>query len=317
MQLPEDWNVHRIPPSETFAILTYHRIAPYQHPLTLPVHLEANIVLPPETFTMHLSVLKRKANVISLDLALQLSKAHGLPERAVVLTFDDGFREHFDDVADRLTMLQMEATFFITGYGIYPEFGLRWIEWIGAAHRMLPSTREISIAGNTFLIGGKSDISLIRKYFRHLDSIGQRETLSQISRDLGLPNEEFDLLRDQLFPSMDKLMQLRGVEYLALGGHSLSHPSLSSLSGESKRDEILGSLEMLQALAPDSAHSFAYPFGGIESYDAECRSIIKEAGFRCACTSVPGLNSAETPVFDLKRFDMNKFDINEVLEAFP
>lgn len=303
--------------SGVFAILMYHRIAPCRHPLTLRGHRDANIVISPETFARHLSVLKDKANVIPLNLALQLSKQYRLPTKAVVLTFDDGFREHFEEVVTRLTLLQMEATFFVTGYGIFPEFGLRWLEWIDAANQMLPSAHPISVGEHEFFIGGHSDISPIKKSFRHLNSAKQQEAIKRITRDLGLLDEDFNLLRDQLFVSRNRLLQLKDVEYVTIGGHSLSHPLLSSLSNECKREEILGSLNMLKTLAQHPPHSFAYPFGGMESYDDECRLILGEVGFTCAVTSVPGLNSAHTPIFDLKRFDMNRTDVSEILELFP
>lgn len=89
-------------------ILTYHSIADGDSPLRVP----------PGFFSDQMVWLKEHVNVVPLGAVVEALAAHkSFPERAVVLTFDDGFRDFAEHAAPILRRLALPATVFLaTGY---------------------------------------------------------------------------------------------------------------------------------------------------------------------------------------------------------
>jgi peptidoglycan/xylan/chitin deacetylase (PgdA/CDA1 family) len=70
-----------------------------------------------------------------------------------------------------------------------------------------------------------------------------------------------------------------------VGCHSRTHPYLTDLPPDRIRNEIMGSKGTLEKNLGHPVQYFAYPFG---YYDAEVRSVAKQAGFRLMLSSDPG-----------------------------
>lgn len=70
-----------------------------------------------------------------------------------------------------------------------------------------------------------------------------------------------------------------------VGCHSWTHPYLTDLPPDKIRREIMGSKETLERNLGHPVQYFAYPFG---YYNAEIRSVARQAGFRLMLTSDPG-----------------------------
>lgn len=81
--------------------------------------IRRGLSVPPERFEDHLRYL-RDAGYQSItlhDLVLALQIGHPLPERPVVITFDDGYRDHYENAFPLLQAYGFTGTFFlITGF---------------------------------------------------------------------------------------------------------------------------------------------------------------------------------------------------------
>jgi peptidoglycan/xylan/chitin deacetylase (PgdA/CDA1 family) len=80
------------------------------------VHPQASVITtPPEVFARQMTGIKDKGyQVISLSgLAKYLHTREGLPERAIVLTFDDGFECLYEFVFPVLVQMEFSATIFL------------------------------------------------------------------------------------------------------------------------------------------------------------------------------------------------------------
>jgi peptidoglycan/xylan/chitin deacetylase (PgdA/CDA1 family) len=81
--------------------------------------LRRGLSVSPEQFEEHLRYLKQAGyETISLhDLALALQIGHPLPERPIIITFDDGYRDNYEQAFPLLMAYGFTATFFlITGF---------------------------------------------------------------------------------------------------------------------------------------------------------------------------------------------------------
>src|SRR5260370_24405201 len=89
-------------------ILTYHSISSGDSPLKIS----------PKLFAEQMEWLRDNARVVSLsEIIAALASRRPLPERAVVLTFDDGFQDFYISAAPLLHRWGLPATVFLaTGY---------------------------------------------------------------------------------------------------------------------------------------------------------------------------------------------------------
>src|SRR5579864_7309794 len=126
-------------PAQLPAILTFHSISEGISPLKIS----------PALFAEQMAWLKTNAQVLPLgDVVSALAEHRRLPERTVVLTFDDGFRDFLDAASPVLERFQFAATIFLpTGYcgrsnswpgqpdGMQPEALLNWKQVADLANR--------------------------------------------------------------------------------------------------------------------------------------------------------------------------------------
>jgi len=83
-----------------------------------------------------------------------------------------------------------------------------------------------------------------------------------------------------------------------IGGHTMNHPELPSLSVSDQRNEIVQGKETLESILNESVMTFAYPRG---MFTAETVRIVREAGFCCAVSVIKGNRHFESERFALRR----------------
>ncbi len=98
-------------------------------------------------------------------------------------------------------------------------------------------------------------------------------------------------------------MQKYGVEF---GSHTLTHPSLPTLSDRDLHREIHDSKTKLEDLLGVEISSFAYPYGAV---DRRVRAAVAAAGYKVAFTTRPGTNFWNDPLCQ------NRADINNHTSA--
>ena len=84
-----------------------------------------------------------------------------------------------------------------------------------------------------------------------------------------------------------------------IGAHTCTHPRLSRLSRDRAREEITAGRKKLEDRFGISVEHFAYPYG---DYDDSTVELVREAGFKTACTMHRGINLTKTPTLELKRW---------------
>jgi peptidoglycan/xylan/chitin deacetylase (PgdA/CDA1 family) len=83
-----------------------------------------------------------------------------------------------------------------------------------------------------------------------------------------------------------------------IGAHTCTHPRLSQLSVAQAKEEISASRKKLEDLFGVPIEHFAYPYG---DYNQTTVELVREAGFKTACTMHRGINLPTTSRFELNR----------------
>lgn len=125
-------------------------------------------------------------------------------------------------------------------------------------------------------------------------------TLYLVPNLLGKSNEWQQRAGDVVEPLMDAA-QVR--DWLAagqaIGSHTLTHPRLTQLSVAAAREEISASKKALEDQFGLPVEHFCYPYG---DWNPGVRDLVQAAGYKTACTTLTGLNTAQTSPFELQRF---------------
>ena len=122
-----------------------------------------------------------------------------------------------------------------------------------------------------------------------------------LAADLLGKRNEWDVPLGETPERMMDQTQVR--EWLAagheIGSHTLTHPYLTRLPPARAREEITSSRKKLQDTFVRPIDHFCYPYG---DWNEAVRDMVMEAGYRTACTTMAGVNTAADSPFALKRF---------------
>lgn len=87
------------------------------------------------------------------------------------------------------------------------------------------------------------------------------------------------------FLTATQLRELTAEPLCTIGAHTITHPQLTQLCSEDKRQEIIGSKQRLEQILHIPVHHFAYPHG---DFNEECEQIVRQAGFHTAVAAWGG-----------------------------
>ena len=102
------------------------------------------------------------------------------------------------------------------------------------------------------------------------------------------------------FPSMQQQHRRELVNMgMEIGSHSMTHPKLNKIPDTQLHNEIIDSKSMLEDQLGQPVTSFCYPKG---RYNDKVLKYVKNAGYECAFTTIPGYYRASTPRYECGRF---------------
>jgi peptidoglycan/xylan/chitin deacetylase (PgdA/CDA1 family) len=259
-------------------VLMYHRVI---EPAAADGHNPSVVSASPATFARQMRHLARNYRVVSAEEVLgAVHDRHPLPPRAVLITFDDAYRDFGEIAWPILRRYGLSATLFVPT--AFPDRPDRAFWWDRLARALNSSSRRESIltpCGLLPLHSATARLSSLRALRKYLKSIPHRtamELVDELCRDLV---EEEEGSRGAVL-SWNELRELSddGVE---LGAHTRSHPALTQVPGEQARAEIRGSREDLEREIGSRPRVFSYPFGDCDERVAE---MVKQEGFQMAVT---------------------------------
>lgn len=259
-------------------ILMYHRIA--DEPTELCV--------PPAEFRGHLSLLSDEGyRVLPLHELASALRRDEVPEKAVAITFDDGYLDALTEAAPALQAHGLPATFFIVTatFDGPSEFWWETLERI-FTHGRLPGLLDVAlppgVAGMPMLTPAqrRAAFDAVRCEFYALPLEERQARIDALLRWSELPAAAPAAGARAM--TADEVRTLNGLPGMDIGSHSHNHLLLPAQSAETRRREIVVSKRKLEAVLGQAVHSFAYPHG---AFDEASEALVEEAGFSLAVTT--------------------------------
>jgi peptidoglycan/xylan/chitin deacetylase (PgdA/CDA1 family) len=147
-----------LPAEAVVPILMYHYVS------ELPPDADAyrrDLSVSPELFEAHLRYLDEAGYhpVTLSDVYLYLSQAYPLPEKPVVLTFDDGYRDAYEVVFPKLLDYGFPGTFFVLATPAHYE---------SEAYLTWAQMKEMADAGMAIEAHGRDHVDLRNRSYEYL-----------------------------------------------------------------------------------------------------------------------------------------------------
>lgn len=305
-------------------ILLYHRV------ISLPDDPQ-KLCVTPENFDLHLRIIHRHFNPISLRQLCSDLRNGRVTNRGIVITFDDGYADNLLHVKPILEKYGVPATVFTVSDWVDSQREFFWddLARILLSTPELPKNLDIKINGNiktwnlTDYNGLKVpthpnpsatmwDVEMadnptprhrayrdLASILRDADAETRERVLGELCRWAGVKR---DGRNDQRTLTTAELCALEDGGLIEVGAHTKVHTRLSMLSPVDQKIEIFDSKKKLEVLLGHPVTSFSYPFGGRDDYNNTSINLVREAGFSCSCSNFPGCVHRWSDPFQLPRF---------------
>jgi len=248
-------------------------------------------------FEQHVKCLKENFEIIHPDRLFERRKAH--EKIRVLLTFDDGFRNHFDVLIPELIKQHVPALFFVS-FRHSQDGKYLWFNYLRAFKR--------HFASHMFQFRGESfDMSL-----SHRDATVSR--LTELLLNLRPhPSAMYEAIENE-FPALEEFVpadrladsysgmtptqvaELASIPLFDIGAHTVNHPFLSKCDPAESFRELRESKLWLEQVTGRPCKAIAYPSG---NYDARILKQCDDLGFSRGFSVEPVLNAI--PHFELPR----------------
>jgi peptidoglycan/xylan/chitin deacetylase (PgdA/CDA1 family) len=282
-----------------------------------------------DDFIKQLKTLEENYTPVRMEDCIRVlngDEAH-FPDNAVLLTFDDGYLEHFTHVFPILEKRGLQGSFFAPVQSTVEDRVLD----VNKIHFILAVSGEpeellCELESEIKKLKGEFDLEEPAYYFEKVGStehpydppeiikfkrVLQRELPYEARQEIvsALFNKYVDVPEDvfsaELYMNEDQLKtMIRSGMYV--GGHGYSHKWLDSIDEAEQKFELDQTEHFLDSLGTDPDYKvMCYPYGG---YDNSLLSQLERSGFTAGLTTV-----SETAVLcESNRFELARIDTNEM-----
>ncbi|MEO8086127.1 MAG: polysaccharide deacetylase family protein [Bacteroidota bacterium] len=298
------------------AVLLYHRVA--------NLHTDPQLLaVSPENFDMHLAVLNSGFHLLTVaGFKEHLRTRKKFPAKSVLITFDDGYADNFQQALPILASHRAEALFYICTGNIGTDHEFWWdeLERLLLCHEKFPSSFLIKINGKSYS-SSDSILSRTKMYsellptLRNMDFIAREKIFSEIRALLpfSAPRESHRSVNELELKEMSKS------PFVTIGAHTVNHCSLNALESDEQRAEIQKSIFTIEKLTGNVVKDFSFPFGTDKDFSKTTIGICKESGMEFVSANIPGCVHAKSDNYSLRRFlvrDWDAHDFHRQLNSF-
>lgn len=272
-------------------ILAYHRVLDFDDSFPFDIEL---ISARPDQFEEQLRYIKEYYNPLTMDQLCELHKNKSdLPEKSIVITFDDGFIDNYKNAFPLLKKYNIPATIFLsTGY--MDSDSTFWFDKLA----YLVLNNELVVSDNNLLFdiiknnASTSKRLILEQSLEKIKSVSDSVRLNNLN-DLFATNK--NILDDCECEKYSSILSWDNVKemnksLMSFGSHTVSHPVLSQLSESEKHHEMMASKKMLEDQLESSIGTIAYPVGTESAFDKSVIESAKKSGYELGITYVHGTN---------------------------
>ena len=280
-------------------ILIYHRVGDSLE------HSWSHTSISIEDFENQIRYLSSRCHVIPLDeLSQYVQEKKPLPKRAVVITFDDGYKDNYLNAYPVLKRYNVPATVFLATCHIDTGNLL----WDGRVKYAIMNTTLEAF-----------ELEELGTYPLHSPDEGKQAYFSIVLKLKEFQEEEKNLLIEKLVArlgvdipgdlgkkaglSWDEIREMSN-NGITFGAHTITHPILTKLPLEEARKQIVGSKRRIEEEVGKVVTAFSYPNGEPADFNNDIKQILRQNGFACAVTVSPHPITPRTDLLEMGRISL-------------
>jgi peptidoglycan/xylan/chitin deacetylase (PgdA/CDA1 family) len=257
-------------------ILRYHSVR--EEPLLLDPYIPIGITHSASTFQAQMEYVAETCKLVSLNEVTNLVlDSRAVPERGVIITFDDGFRDNYEIAAPILERCGLRGVFYVSTSSIEgrPLWFVRLRFW---SIRTQKTREQFLEASRRCAILGEED---------------REQFLAEL--------EEANPVRDTFTMTWAQLRHLLKRGH-TIGSHTINHPNLAQIPAADLANELERSKHVLESELDTHVTHFSYPNPILEPHwDKTTIQASQSAGYTTAVTSTPGSVGTGSNVLALPR----------------
>lgn len=277
-----------------------------------------------DKFEIQIEYIKNHYHVISMEDFVNAELAgEKLPKNSIVLSFDDGYIDHYNFVLPVLKKNKINGIFFPISDALIN----RNILDVNKIHFILDSLKDKNIKNEIYLLEkemlcfmSRDKIAFIKNKFFKKNKYDSKEVnyfkrLLQFVLPSNLREKYVDNLfsklvakdekdfADQLYMNSSHIKALKS-EGMEIGCHGHQHLWLNKINKKKQEQDIVTSLKIIKSfLNIKDKLFFCFPYGGYNKYTID---ILKKFKFSAAVTTKTSLVDQHiNNFFELPRLDTN------------
>ncbi len=266
-------------------ILVYHRVSEYKQSCPFDHNL---ISASPEAFEEQVKYLKANYDCMDFGTLSEILKGDlKFRGNALIITFDDGYRDNYDNAYPILKAHGIPATIFIATQFI-DKRSLFW--WDRVAYTVKQFRGDsFNINGYRFELGLSSREDIINEILvilKNLDDCERQNMIEQLEQklDVSIPQR----MAETLLLTWRQICEMseHGIE---IGAHTVSHPVLHKVSQEQLIYELRESKRRIEEEIGKKVIAFSYPVNSHGGKD-QVKKAVRDSGYSFATTLTHGTN---------------------------
>ncbi|MBL8331304.1 MAG: polysaccharide deacetylase family protein [Rubrivivax sp.] len=297
-----------------WAIVMYHRVIddPAQDPFQL------GMCVMRDRFERQIRYLRSTFNILTVSEAMRrLDLGEPLPERALSVTFDDGYLDNLTRALPVMQRYDVPFSVYVPTGGLEEGTMLWWdrvVALLAGTRRFELDLRDVGLAlqSEPLSLRGVTAAANAERVLDLLWSLDRPECercIALLEQVLG-PVDGRATRAERLSPEQVRELRRQGVE---IGAHSVTHPNLALADEATARSEMLQSRRTLESLLQEPVSGFAYPGGRLQT---TAQRLSRELGFSYALATLPGTNRPDYERSRLRRIGMPDAELPDFRRAF-
>lgn len=277
-----------------------------------------------DDFRSQLAYLKRNYTIVSLPEVIDALDGGELPERACLLTFDDGYLDHYTHVFPLLHDAKVSGAFFPIGSSLAKRTvaAVNKIHFIMAiqssAEALLPDVLPFMDGSHKVLpcaMRNRWDDTTAASVKLALQSPRLARVVDGLFAKYVTADEQ--AFADELYltPAQIKVMAANGMHF---GVHGWSHTRFTRLRETELAADLDMSIDLLRSLGVlPEAWAACYPYGAVSDYDEVAVSALEMRGCKAAFTTHSAVHDfvADRGTRINARYCLPRLDTNDVPRA--
>ena len=241
-----------------------------------------------------------------------------LPERACLLTFDDGLRCQVELALPVLERLGAPAVFFVPGAPL-AERRVLAVHKLHALRERLPEDEfEVRLDAALAAAGAEPPAVAVehaRRHYRYdtpsaarvkylLNMALPRRVRDEVVESLFAAEFAEQVFAEQLYADRNQIAELER-DHRAIGSHSYAHEPLTALSDDELPRDLRRAREFLAEVTGSPPLALSYPYGTASTVDRRVAAAARGAGFVAGFTMERRMNETLDEPLLLARLDTN------------